>query len=458
MKNKSASSILVSRRSLLYQFASVALAWRPGLMVRSLPQPSHSARTFDITDFGAVGDGVASSTVAIQKAIDSANAAGGGIVLFPRGQYVTGTILLKSNVTLSLSAGAILQGSLEPDDYLLVEPFIDGVGTARGYALIACRDAHHIAIRGPGTIDGRGAALQAAAAARSVKSASARPFLILCIRSTDVKLENVQLSNSGAWTVHIFQCADVLVQRISLRSVGLANNDGIDIDSSSRVLVSACDIESDDDAICLKTTSMKPCHDITVRDCTLSTRCAAIKLGTESAGDFHDIHVADCHILKANLGAIKLLSVDGANISNILVERISVDEADTPVFLRLGARGRVYRPADQVREPGSISGIRLRHITVARARRIGIMMCGLPAHPIGDVRLEHISIDMAGDPVRHLPPEPPELPSAYPEVRMFGADLPSSGIYGRHLHSLHLRDIVITRVQGDVRPTQMLRN
>ena len=301
-----------------------------------------AARTTSIKDFNAKGDGASLDTVPIQQAIDKASRSGGGIVLFPPGSYVTGTILLRTGVTLHLAAGATILGSLNPADYRLLEPFTDGVGTARGYALIGCIDAHDIGIRGEGTIDGRGAALHAAGG----QAPSAKPFLLLCLRSANVAFHGVTLLNSGAWTMHLLQCSDVTVTAVSIRSLGLPNNDGIDIDSSRNVRVERCTIDTGDDAICLKTTSNKPCTEITIADCTLSSRCAAFKIGTESAGDFSAIRVTDCHVLKADLGAIKILSVDGANIRDVLVERLRVDTADTPIFLRLGARGRTFRPGD----------------------------------------------------------------------------------------------------------------
>jgi polygalacturonase len=412
-------------------------------------------RIFNIKRYGALGDGVTIVTPAIQRAIDAASLPSGGIVTVPPGRYVTGTLRLKSSVTLRLDEGATLLGSLNPSDYQLVEPFTDGVGTARGYALIACVDVHNVAIVGSGTIDGRGAELQATIPGKD-KPPAARPFLVLCVRSTELKIQQVKLLNSSAWTMHLFQCSGVTVDRVSIRSLGLANNDGIDIDSSSNVSIDQCTIETGDDAICLKTTSSKPCRDIAVANCTMTTRCAAFKIGTESAGDFSNIRVTGCHVVLANLGAVKLLSVDGAHISNVLVEAMRVDDADTPIFLRLGARGRTFRPGDTALPAGTLSGITIRDMQVARARRIGILIAGLPGHPIEDIALDNISIALTGDAVAQIPPEPAELPAAYPEVRMFGAALPAFGLYGRHLRNLRMASVKITGPAGDARPKQLL--
>jgi polygalacturonase len=409
-------------------------------------------RQFSVKDFHAIGDGLALDTAAIQRAIDAASSAGGGTVWFAPGRYVTGTILLKSDVTLDLAQGATLLGSTDPADYRLLEPFVDAVGATRGYALIGCVDAHSVGVTGAGAIDGRGAALQASGG----KGPSARPFLLLCLRSTAIVVEGVSLVNSSAWTMHVFQCSDVTISHICIRSLGLANNDGIDIDSSQRVHVEGCTIETGDDAICLKTTSSKPCNDITVKGCTLTTRCAAFKIGTESAGDFSAIRVSDCHVVEANLGAIKILSVDGANIRDVLVERMQVDDADTPIFLRLGARGRTFRPGDVARPPGTLSNVVIRDMEVKHARRVGILISGIPGHVIKNVSLQRIAITMSGEPATQLPPQPAENPAAYPEVRMFGGNLPAFGIYGRHLRGLETMQVAITGIPGDIRPEQLL--
>jgi len=442
---------IATRRHFLSQLSAAALLARIGIVSgQTLPTP----RILDVKKYGALGDGATIDTSAIQRAIDAASLAGGGTVTIPPGRYVIGTLRLKSNITLRLEEGATLLGSLNPSDYQLVEPFTDAVGAARGYGLIACVDAHNVAIVG-GRIDGRGAELQATIPGKD-KPPAARPFLVLCVRSTDLKIQQVKLLNSSAWTMHLFQCSGVTVDRVSIRSLGLANNDGIDVDSSSNVSIAQCTIETGDDAICLKTTSPKPCRDITVANCTMTTRCAAFKIGTESAGDFSNIRVTGCHVILANLGAVKLLSVDGAHISNVLVEAMRVDDADTPIFLRLGARGRTFRPGDTALPPGTLSGITIRDMQVARARRVGILIAGLPGHPIEDIALDNISIALTGDAVTQIPPEPAELPATYPEVRMFGAALPAFGLYGRHLRNLRTASVKITGPDGDARPEQLL--
>ena len=438
----------LTRRQFLAQLSAGAAL----LQARADVAPKVAPR-LSVRDFDAKGDGEVLDTPAIQRAIDAASGQGRAEVWFPSGRYLTGTLIIKSGVTIHLDQGATLLGSIDAADYKLIEPFTDGVGATRGYALIGCIDARGAGIKGAGIIDGRGAALQASGG----KGPSAKPFLLLCLRSTGIVIEGVTLKNSSAWTAHISQCSDLRVKGISIRSVGLGNNDGIDIDSSQKVTIEDCTIETDDDSICLKTTSRKACKDITVRGCTLTSRCAAFKIGTESEGDFSAIRVSDCHVIKAGLGAIKILSVDGAEISDVLVERIRVDDADTPIFLRLGDRGRTFRPNETKRPGGKLSGITIRDVDVQHARHIGIVLSGIPGHLIEDVTLERITMKLGGDPfTKTVSRELDENPGAYPEVRMFGGDFPAFGLYGRHLRRLHMADVKITGIAGDVRPELVL--
>lgn len=438
-----------SRRSFLTDVVACAsICFVPGISGQA------ARRRVSVKDFGAKGDAISLDTAAIQRAIDMCSDTGGGVVWFPTGGYVTGTILIKKNVALNLTKGATILGSLNPLDYRLLEPFVDGVGATRGHALIGCIDVSGVGIFGDGVIDGRGAELQAAAG----KIPSAKPFLLLCSRSTGIQLSGVKLVNSGAWTLHISQCRDVKAVALTIRSVGLANNDGIDIDSSERVRVERCTIETGDDAICLKTTSSIPCRHITVTGCTLTTRCAAFKIGTESAGDFSAIRVSNCYVPKADLGAVKILSVDGANISDVIIQNLRVDAADTPIFLRLGDRGRTFRPGIAARTPGTLTNVVIRDVDVKHARRIGILLAGIPGRAISDISLERIAISLVGVPVTEAIPEPPEVSNSYPEVRMFGANLPAFGIYGRHTRGIKMTHVQIIGIPGDVRPETVFQD
>ena len=302
------------------------------LLLLSTLRPA-SGKTVDVTKAGVVGDGAMVNTAAIQKAIDACSADGGGTIQFPAGRYVTGTIQLKDNITLRLDENAVLLGSTNAADYRNVDPFIDGVGAEMGYALLVSVGAKHVGIEGAGTIDGRGKAVKAAQNPYTI-----RPFLVRWVRCRDITVKEDRLLNSGAWTMNFFQCTNSTVDRVTIRArdTGLRNNDGIDLDSCQRVRIRDCDIESGDDALCLKATSALPCRNITASGCKLSTRCNAIKLGTESLGDFRKIKITHCQIRDTGLSGIALNSVDGAHLRNVTVANITMDGVAVPISMRLG--------------------------------------------------------------------------------------------------------------------------
>ena len=428
------------------QFAPVGLAF-----VVCSPAGASPQRLVDVTQTGVIGDGATLNTLALQNAIDACSAQGGGVLAFPAGRFVTGTIQLKDNVTLRLDAQAVLVGSANAADYRNVDPFTDGTGAALGYALITAVNARHVGLEGPGAIDGQGAALKAAQNPYAI-----RPFLVRWVRCSDVVVRNIELRNSGAWTMHLFQSKNAAFERVTIRSRGLANNDGIDIDSSETVRITDCDIDTGDDAICLKTTSAQACHDITVTGCRLTSNCAAIKLGTESLGDFDKIRVAHCQIRDTRLGGIKVLSVDGANLHDVAVSDVTMERVTVPIMLRLGARLKTFRPGDSARPVGALHDIVIRNVRATESGQIGLLLSGVPGHLLENIALENVDLQLAGG----GKPEDgrvslAENESDYPEVRMFGPTLPAYGIYARHVRGLKLTNVRTAVIAADARPERV---
>jgi hypothetical protein len=404
----------------------------------------------DVTKADIVGDGATLNTAAIQQAIDTCSADGGGTVTFPAGRYLTGTIQLKDRVTLHLSAGAVILGSTNPADYRNVDPFMAGDGIPLGYSLIVADGANHVGVDGPGFIDGQGRALKAAQNPYKI-----RPFLMRWLRCTEVTVKDVHLTNPGAWTLNFFQTRGATVEQVTIRTrdTGLANNDGIDLDSCERVTVRGCDIESGDDALCLKTTSPLPCREITVSGCRLSTKCNAIKLGTESLGDFENISVTDCQIRDTGMAGIALYSVDGAHLHDVTIRDIKMDGVTVPISIRLGARLKTFRAGDTPRPPGILRDITLKNVRAICIRQIGLLVSGIPGHPVGNLILENIELALPGggtaedSHVQFL-----EKEAAYPEYSMFGRVMPAFGIYLRHVRGVSFNNVRTTTAKPDARP------
>lgn len=414
---------------------------------------------WDVREFGAVGDSVRINTLAIQEAIDACQEAGGGTVTLKSGAYVSGTILLKNKVRLHVAADASLLGSVNPLDYQSIDPFVDATGQIRGRCLVGALDASQLAITGKGIINGRGDLFKSGEARKILENLnlsekeikqhlSDRPFLVRFVRCTDVEVLDIHLRQPAAWTLHFFQCGEILVDGISIYSHAHSNNDGIDMDSSHDGIIRNCDIDSGDDAICFKTTSPLPTKDIMVHDCLLKSHWGAIKFGTESMGDFQNISIKNCEIQDTRGGGIKILSVDGANIDNIVIDSIRMSSVDMPIFIRLGERLRTYRDAPK-QEVGSINNVSISNVT-ATTRGLdesrvsppsGIFITGTPTHKIGHIKLENIHITLpGGGTAEQAKLEVAEDEERYPEFSFFGV-LPGYGVFARHVEKMSISKV-----------------
>ncbi|MDW7694913.1 glycosyl hydrolase family 28 protein [Flammeovirgaceae bacterium SG7u.111] len=426
-------------------------------------------KSWDVREFGAVADSVTMNTKAIQQAIDACHQAGGGIVELKEGEYISGTILLKDNVTLSVSKDAKLIGSPNPMDYQSIDPFTDATGQLRGKCLVGSLNATNVGIIGGGVIDGQGEMFKKGKLLSTMKKlgvdkseinayASNRPFLVRFVKSTDIVVEDIELRQPAAWTCHFFQCSKIKVNKVKIYSHAHKNNDGIDLDSSSDGIVTNCDIDAGDDAICFKSTSPVPTQNIQVSNCKLKSDWGTIKFGTESMGDFKNITVKNCKIYDTKGGGIKILSVDGANISDITIDSIQMENVDMPIFIRLGERLRTYRGAPQ-QAVGSITNVRISNV-VATARSLdesrvtppsGVFITGTPNHKIGKVSLKNIQVNLpGGGTAEQSELEVPEDEKRYPEFSFFGVS-PASGLYARHVQYLSVDALSVSLVAKDDR-------
>jgi polygalacturonase len=360
---------------------------------------------------------------------------------------------LKDNVTLLLKTNAVILGSTNASDYRNVDAFMAGDGVPLGHALIVADGARNVGIEGSGTIDGRGKQVRAAQ-----KNYDVRPFLLRWLRCTNVTMKDVHLTDPGAWTLNFFQTRTALVERVTIRTrnTGLRNNDGIDLDSCEAIRVRDCDIESGDDALCLKATSPLPCHNIVASGCRLSTKCNAIKLGTESLGNFEQITVTNCLVHKTGMAGIAMYCVDGADMHDVAVGDITMDGVSVPISLRLGARLKTFRAGDQPKSPGHLRDITIRDVSAKGVNMIGMLINGVPGHPLENLTFQNIAIEVPGGGTQEdAEVELAERPAAYPEFSMFGKVLPASGIYARHVRGITFKDVRIVPLKPDARPEKL---
>ncbi|MDP4644515.1 MAG: glycoside hydrolase family 28 protein, partial [Opitutales bacterium] len=283
----------------------------------------------DVTDFGSVGDGVTLNTKALQSAIDACPK--GGVVYVPPGQYVTGTLWLKSNMELRIAEGAELLGSTNIDDYSR-----DNQGAIEAPAfdecLIYAENAKNVSITGGGVIDGRGTKENFPIGERVAYND--RPMLIRFVDCDGVTFENVTFKNAASWCTHLVDCDNVVVRKVTIDSQVNRNNDGFDIDGCKNVLIEDCDIRTGDDSICPKSTTERLCENILVRNCRVTSHTSAFKCGTSSRGGFKNIHVYDSEFYNVGMGAIKLQIVDGGMMEDITIENIKITGSEGPLFVR----------------------------------------------------------------------------------------------------------------------------
>ncbi|MDB5084983.1 MAG: glycoside hydrolase family 28 [Bacilli bacterium] len=300
----------------------------------------------NIRDFGAVGDGLTKDNASIQAAIDYCAEQGGGTVLVPSGQFLSGTLMLKSFVNLHLEASARIVSSLEEADFARA-----GHGNR---ALLCARNADNVSVTGMGTIDGRGEQFLEPEDGVSdyvlLPIREFRPKLIDFEGCTNVLFRDVTLFRASSWGMHLTGCNRVNVQGVKILGQKRGpNNDGIDPDGCKDVHISDCHIETGDDCIVVKTTKYAAerygaCENITVSNCTLDSHDSAIKIGTETYGDIRNIVVQNCVIRNSNRG-VGIWVRDGATVENLLFSNLIIDtrlfsdETETSRALRWWGKG-----------------------------------------------------------------------------------------------------------------------
>ena len=417
----------------------------------------------NICDTGAIGDGQTLCTPAIQNAIDRVFQAGGGRVVFPAGKYLSGTITLRSNVELHFEEDATLLGSTRIEDYPPHPlPKYRSLGDKDGFpALIYAEGADHVALTGPGTIDGQGAAFQRDE--KKARDEDVRPRGILLISCKDVHVQGgLYLRNAGSWMQHYLNCENLEIHDIEVFNHSTANNDCIDIDGCRHVRVSGIHGDSYDDGITLKATGPADCEDVLVEDCVIASHSNGIKCGTESTGGFkhiriHNITVIPSVVAKHGYGArrgkagIGLMITDGGTLDDVTISHVTIQGPESPFFIMLGNRNRKF--TDGIAEPnvGSVRNIMLSDISVSEVSSNCSWICGLPGHPIENVTLRNINIREPGYAVPIPDYSNQEKGTKYPNHTLYYRQ-PASCCFIRHASNIKIEHLSFTSTSSETRP------
>jgi len=423
----------------------------------------------NILEAGAVAGGKVLNTEIIQNSIDRISESGGGTLIIPPGEFLTGSLILRSGVSVRVSEGALLKGSTSLDDYLNIQPRYVALRTFRPTRqLIYAEDQTDISITGDGTIDGQGAAFKKTS--EGDEPGVTRPHLIQFINCRNVRIENVTMRNSGGWMQHYLACENLVISGINVYNHCNYNNDGIDIDGCTNVVVSNCIVDSDDDAICLKSTSPAPCRDVTISNCIAKSHCNALKLGTESTGGFYNILFSNCTVSPSadpdpiygtinGQSAISLEMVDGGILDQVIVTGITISETDCPIFVRLGNRARKHSPAAPEPGMGTLKNVIISNVTATTSTLLSSNITGIPGAYAGNISLSNIFITSKADVSTDLiKKDVPENDKGYPTPLMFGKVLPASGFFVRHVKNITLDNIQLYVTGNDTRPAFVMHD
>jgi len=436
-------------RTMFSTFASLALAWSDDLVNWDWPgkkskassnsmtkdikvetpfktitisEPLFAEKVFDIRDYGAVADGVTKNTKAFADAIDACNKAGGGRVIVPEGNWFTGPIHLKSHVNLHLNDGAVILFSDDFNDYLpAVFSRYEGIECYLYSPPIYAKDCENVAITGRGRLDGHGqkwwdffrkkgnemTRLQQKAykdvpvEQRVFDSLDdfLRPSFVQFLNCKNVLIQGITIGSGPMWTLHLIYSEDIIVRDVTFITRG-PNNDGIDPDSCTDVLIENCKFDTSDDAIAIKSGRdedgwrvSKPCENIVIRNCLfgLGKKCdGVVSIGSEMSGDVRNVYIHNCHFDKTDRG-IRLKSRRGRRgiVENIWIQDITMTAARNDALLLNTFYSSGAKPTSQA--PPLFRNVYVKNLTCNNTEE-AVRIKGLPEQAIENVVLENIDI------------------------------------------------------------------
>ena len=420
-----------------------------------------SVHVYNVRDYGAKADGITNDAPAINKAIDACNAAGGGTVFVPTGIYGSGSIRLKSNVTLALDKGAVLKalsGVMNPWE---PNPNDKGLMDSAYYhwqaSLIWGENLRNVRIFGPGTLDG-------AALTRSskVKKGTGDKGIALKL-CRNVEIRNLNIRQGGHYAILATGCEDMLIDNVTIKT----SRDGLNLSQCKDIQVVHCHIDAvryedghpagGDDAIKLGSDlslgKARPSQNITIRNCFLASGCNTLQFGTETIGSFKNIRFENIRIKRAGKAGISITSNDGSVIDGISYKDITMEKTFVPIFIKLSDVARVPEGAYK---RGAIRNVTFENLTATdcfsyfKNREMPCVIWGKPGSPIENIELKNVRIiAKGGHPASEASLDPEENDERFP--RHVGA-IPAYAWYLRHVRNVRFLNCRFGFEKNDDRP------
>jgi len=420
----------------------------------------------------------------IQTVLDRAPSEGAHLRLLP-GLHRSGTLRLRSNLHLEIMPGAILQCSPDSRDLdVWTSPEPSRMDPAPWKTFLVGCDLENIRLTGGGTIHGSG---EAPAFQDDVENSPARPYGVWLIRCRNVHISNLLLRNSGFWMLRIFACQQVRLHALQIWNHANRNNDGLDIDSSQDVLISDCQIDSSDDALCLKSEGSSPCQNILIQNCILSSHASAFKTGSGSVGGFSNVIASNLIIRPSasksmkhpscrwkGITGLNLATTDGGPMRSVILQNITIEGVDNPMLIRLGNRlsGSCKRQgyasdSDHLQGvQGTQAGVPLKPdlqledviIQNLIARDVGpypAIVAGIPNYPVRRITLRDITIIASRSGTKaDLETQPSWKADMYPSRLMFKTCLPAFGLATAFTEDLKVENFKAVPAHGEIRPAR----
>jgi len=457
----------LSRRALVTAAGAGLLAQAP-----LASQPTSEilgARTYNVRDFGAKGDGQTLDTSAVQSAIDACNKDKGGTVVIPAGDFVVGTVELKSNVTLHVSPAGRLLGSGKPEHYTAGKGVPPGNGNV---VLLYAVDADNVTIEGRGAIDGHGDLFytgkgdNTGPGGNRAEGYVARPHLAIFYRCRNLLVRDVFFTRSAYHCMRILECRYVHLDGVRIHNRLNLNNDGFHINSSQYVNIANCNVMCQDDACALFGSNKF----VTVTNCTFSTRWSIFRFGN---GEAENIAISNCVIYDTYGCVIKIRIGSGARIENVAFSNLVMNNVTGPISIGLDSSRRPGQPPPANPRPNGIvrnltfNGIRATVVSEGRQFadmpfknnfRPGETRTCITLNGVGGEFLEgitfqdiHVTYGGGGTAEEAARRDVPTMAGEYFEL----GTLPAYGMYARNVRGLSMNNVRFEVATPDLRPAMV---